>query len=61
MITLHTLCSSWINNAAAGRQPTVDLVVILIMEQRQMTNKSHSYPFTSLGAIPVGGNHELAE
>jgi hypothetical protein len=36
------------------------LVVILIMEERQM-NKSHSYPFTSLGCSPDGGNHELAE
>jgi hypothetical protein len=61
MIALHILCLSWINNAAAGTQPTVDLVVVLIIEERQMTSKSHSYPFTSLAANPVGGNHKLAE
>jgi hypothetical protein len=37
------------------------LVVVLIMEERQMTNKSHGYPFTSLAYNPVAGNYELAE
>jgi hypothetical protein len=37
------------------------LVVVLIMEERQMTNKSHHYPFTSLATHPVAGNYELSE
>jgi hypothetical protein len=37
------------------------LVVVLIIDERQMTNKSHGYPFTSLPTNAVAGNYELAE